>query len=291
LEEALEVEDLEEDEKVKDCEENQEEDEEEYLEATACSERKKQAREEQKCKRKACEERIGRRKEDAAKYHMRTQTAFKQQIQGVPEAGGTRLEWHCSFPQCNVVCDSPMHLTLHQYHCRFKPQAKANILWVPNLLSTASPSVQRAPQRITLSEVLPSLGLVPPPPGLIPDEAVKIEPELKLERLPVGAPVVLTNLKARPALNGKRGIIMQWLPTGRCEVNSDGELYSLKAANVVLAEGAVAVLQGLSRRQDLNGTTVEIRAWDDERYLTRAKGATDEQPDMKIKPANLRIQN
>merc|ERR1712154_34786 len=83
--------------------------------------------------------------------------------------------------------------------------------------------------------------------------------------------VVIHDIKGQPALNGKSGVILDWLPSKErysIHIKSLSKVVNLKPANVILVTGTVGKIEGLQSKPGINGKYGTIKKWnqDSKRY-------------------------
>jgi predicted transcriptional regulator len=118
------------------------------------------------------------------------------------------------------------------------------------------------------------------------DEKLRVKPDNLLQHIHVN----LCNIESQPTLNGQQGTIIAW--DGHKEryniyVMNQSKVVSLKPSNVILEEGTVAQIVGLTAKPELNHRFGTIKAWiqDSNRYDVQLS----ESQVVRIKVDNVRV--
>jgi predicted transcriptional regulator len=118
------------------------------------------------------------------------------------------------------------------------------------------------------------------------DEKLKVKATNLLQHVHVN----LQGIQNQPALNGQRGTIIAWDPHKErynIYVMELSKVVSLKPSNVILENGTVAKINGLSAKPELNGKFGTIKAWiqDSNRYEVQLSASHV----VRIKAENVRV--
>jgi predicted transcriptional regulator len=118
------------------------------------------------------------------------------------------------------------------------------------------------------------------------DEKLKVKATNLLQHVHVD----LQGIQNQPALNGQRGTIIAWDPHKErynIYVMELSKVVSLKPSNVILENGTVAKIDGLSAEPELNGKFGTIMAWiqDSNRYEVQLSASHV----VLIKAENVRV--
>lgn len=92
------------------------------------------------------------------------------------------------------------------------------------------------------------------------DESLRVKPSNLLQHIHVK----LDGIESQPNLNGQQGTIIAWDPHKErynIYVMNLSKIVSMKPTNVILENGTVAVITGLSAKPELNGKFGTVKAW------------------------------
>jgi DnaJ domain len=118
------------------------------------------------------------------------------------------------------------------------------------------------------------------------DELLRVKPENLLQHVHVN----LVGIESQPTLNGERGTIIAWdahKERYNIYVMNLSKIVSLKPTNVILENGTVAKITGLSAKPELNDRFGTIKSWirDSNRYDVQLSASQV----VRIKVENVRV--